>query len=337
MSDLKKHLNVMYAADNNYVPFLGISLCSLYENNKDIDQITTYAVLDEVSEENKDRLLKMSDKYGRELRIIDADNVRLLMEKLGVPKYRGSYATHYRKFFHLIIDDDVERLLYIDSDSIVCGSLKSLVDMDMGDACVGVVLDALGNKYKLLLGFSTKETYFNAGVTLINVLNWKKNKCDEILIDHIKNTRAKYCNPDQDLFNLALRGKTMVLLPEYNFMPVHRAYSDKAYSRCYGFDNYYTKEQIEHAREHPIILHTYRFMGEFPWHMGNVHPDNDAFDYYMEMSPWKDYEKKPAVTRAVLKIEKQMYKFFPKDLFLVVFSKILYISFKWRNSKLKRE
>ena len=327
----------MYAADNNYAPFLGVSLYSLYENNKDMDQITTYVILDEVSDENKNRLLKMSDKYERELRIIDADNVKSLIEKLGVPKYRGSYATNYRMFFHLIIDDDVERLLYIDSDSIVCGSLEALTDMDMGETCAGVVLDALGNKYKLLLGFLPQDTYFNAGVTLINVPNWKKNRCDEILIDHIKNTRAKYCNPDQDLLNLVLRGKTMVLPPEYNFMPVHRAYSDKAYSRCYGFDNYYSKAQIEYAREHPVILHTYRFMGEFPWHMGSVHPDNDAFDYYMERSPWKDYEKKPVVTGIILKIEKQMYRIFPKGLFLLVFSKALYVSFKRKNTRLKRE
>ncbi len=334
---MKKHLNIMYAADNNYAPFLGISLFSLYENNKDIDLITIYAVLDNVSGENKNRLIKMSEIYGREIRIVNADEVRSLMEELGVPKYRGSYATHYRKFFNLLIDDDVERLLYIDSDSIVCGSLKTLIDVDMGEACVGVVLDALCNRYKLLLGFQPEETYFNAGVTLINVPNWKKYKCDEILKDHIKNTRAKYCNPDQDLFNLALRGKTMVLPPEYNFMPVHRAYSDKAYNRCYGFENYYTVEQINNARKRPVILHTYRFIGEFPWHKGNVHPDNDIFDRYKDKSPWKDYEKITANVNTVFKIEKIIYRIIPGNLFLFVFSRFFYFSFKRKNKKLNKQ
>ena len=276
----ENHLNIMYAADDKYAPFLGISLFSLFENNKAVDKITIYAVLDNVSSDNKKRLCDMAEKYNRDLRIIDANDVKEKMIKLGLPKYRGSYATHYRKFFQLVIDEDVDKLLYIDSDSIVCGDLSTLLKIDMKDACVGVVLDSLGNKYKLLLGFEPDETYFNAGVTLIDVYNWKKCKCDEILIDHIKNKRAKYCNPDQDLFNIALNGKTFVLPPEYNFMPVHRAYSDKAYEKCYGFKNYYSKEQIEHARKFPMILHTYRFIGEFPWHKGNVHPDNDVFDVY---------------------------------------------------------
>lgn len=224
---MTNHLNVLYAADNNYAPFLGVSVFSLLENNKDIDKITIYAVLDNVSDDNKKKLVQLIDDYKRELIIVDAAEFNALMEKLGVPKYRGSYATHFRKFFHMIIKDDVESLLYIDSDSIVTGSLKPLLNLNMGDACAGVVLDALGQKYKQLIGFAAEETYFNAGVTFIHVPNWKKNNCTDSLMDHIKNVRSKYCNPDQDLFNFVLRGKTIVLPPEYNFMPVHRAYTDR--------------------------------------------------------------------------------------------------------------
>ena len=335
--DEKLHLYVMYAADDNYAPYLGVSLFSLFENNRNINEITVYAVLDGVSDENKDRLRKMSEEFNRDLRLIDAEEVKNKMIQLGLPKYRGSYATHYRKFFKYVIDDNVERILYIDSDSIVCGDLSMLLTLDMGESCVGVVLDSLSNKYKLLLGFEPNETYFNAGVTLINVANWYKYNCDEILIDHIQNKRSKYCNPDQDLFNIALKGKTMVLPPEYNFTPVHRAYSDKSYDKYYGFENYYTQNQIENARMFPKILHTYRFIGEFPWHKGNVHPDNRIFDEYLFKSPWSDYIKEKAQTSYILKLEKIVYKILPRDLFLFFFSKLLYSSFKNKNKKLSEE
>ena len=103
------NLNVLYAADNNYAPFLGVSVYSLLENNKDLAKITIYAVLDNVSKENTNRLKKLVSEYGRELVIKEASEFNALMEQLGVPKYRGSYATHFRKFFHLIIKEDVER------------------------------------------------------------------------------------------------------------------------------------------------------------------------------------------------------------------------------------
>lgn len=335
---MKNNLNVLYAADNNYAPFLGVSVFSLLENNKDLAQITIYAVLDNVSEENTNRLRKMVSDYGRELIIKEASEFNVLMEQLGVPKYRGSYATHFRKFFHLIIKEDVERLLYIDSDSIVTGTLKPLLELDMGDAVAGVVLDSLGNKYKLLLGFAPEEAYFNAGVTLIDVNNWKKNNITDALMNHIKNVRNKYCNPDQDLFNMVLRGKKIVIPPEYNFMPVHRAYSDKAFAKNYGFENYYTLEQIENARLHPAIIHCYRFLGEFPWHKGNQHPDTPVFDYYLQKSPWSDYVKKPSNNQSLIfKLERILYRFMPKSLFLKLFSKMLYRNFYKREMDFRKE
>ena len=110
------HLHVMYASDENYAPFLGVSLYSLLENNRDIKKITIYAVLDNVSSGNKDRLSKMVNTYSRELVIVDAKEFNKAMQELGVPKYRGSYTTHFRKFFHLFMGEDVKRFLYIDSD-----------------------------------------------------------------------------------------------------------------------------------------------------------------------------------------------------------------------------
>ena len=334
---MNNHLNVLYAADNNYAPFLGVSVFSLLENNVDIDAITIYAVLDNVSDENKNRLSQLVREYKRELITVDAAEFNILMKKFKIPLYRGSYTTNYRLFFNKVIRDDVKSLLYIDSDSIVTGSLKPLLELDMGDSCAGVVLDALAYRYKQLLGFGVDEPYFNAGVTLIHVPNWKKNNCTDSLMDHIKNVRSKYCNPDQDLFNFVLRGKTIVLPPEYNFMPVHRAYTDAAYEKVYGFKHYYTQKQIQHARENPVVLHTYRFLGEFPWHKGNCHPDTVLFDSYLRRSPWKDYKKLSAKTGFIFKCEKFLYRVLPRRLFLRIFAAALYRSFYKKEMKFRKE
>lgn len=328
------NLNVMYASDENYAPFLGVSVFSLLENNKDIENITVYAVLDGVSQENHDRLTSMVKSYGRDIVISDSAVFNQTFEELGVPKYRGSYAANFRQLFHLIIKDDVERLLYLDADTIVAGSLKELTDLDLDGACAGVIRDALGSRYKSLVGFKPEELYFNSGVMLFDVNKWKQEKCTEILIDHIKNVRSRYCNPDQDLFNVALKGKFKVIPCEYNCMPVHRAYSDRAFDKCYGFSDYYSLEEIENARRNPKIVHMYRFLGEFPWHTNNMHPDTALFDMYLEKSPWKDYIKKPANTGFVTKTEKILYRILPDTTFLKIFSRVMQYSFKRKNDKL---
>ena len=328
-------LNVLYAADNNYAPYMGISMFSLFENNKDIENITVYTILDRVSEENIKKIQTICTEYGRNLKIIEANALNKILANTGLPQYRGSYANYYRMFFELVINDSIERLLYLDSDTIICGSLSELITIDMEEECAAVVLDAMGNRYKLLIGLKPEDTYFNSGVILFDIHNWKEKKCNENLIDHITNKRAAYISVDQDILSIVLKGKTKVLPPVYNFMPVHMAYSDKAYEKCFGFENYYSREQIEKARENPIVLHTYRFIGEFPWNKGNLHPACPLFDYYMKKSPWNDYSKESASVGMVYKIEKILYKTIPKDLFLMIFSKVLYYTFKHQEKRLK--
>ena len=122
-----KDLNVLYAFDDNYAPFAGVSILSLLMNNLYVDRIRFFCVTDKVSEDNLNKLSLTVSSYEREIVFIDAENVNSLLSDLGVPKYRGSYATHYRKFFHLFLPEDVHTLLYIDSDSIVPGNLVDLL------------------------------------------------------------------------------------------------------------------------------------------------------------------------------------------------------------------
>ena len=45
-------LNVLYGCDDNYAPYTGVSLLSLFENNKDIEEITIYLASMNFSEVN---------------------------------------------------------------------------------------------------------------------------------------------------------------------------------------------------------------------------------------------------------------------------------------------
>ncbi len=330
-------LNVLYACDNNYAPYTGISMNSLFKNNREIEHICVYLVEDNVSEENKARWQAQAEEFGRELVLINAASIVEQIKALGIPSYRGSYTTNFRMFFHTFIPDTVERLLYVDSDTVVAGSLAPLLTLDMEGKAVAVVRESLTSEYIVDIGLAPDTEYFNAGVTFINVVEWKRQDITGKLLDHIQNVRARYCNPDQDLLNIVLKDTKYLLPPEYNFQPVHRAFSDKAYFAVYRPMRYYSHEQLEHARQNPVILHTYRFLGDFPWHAKNYHPDTAVFDEYLKDSPWSDYEKKPAGRGMLFAIEKLMYRVLPKKLFLKIFAAFTLHSFRKQNKQLEAE
>ena len=334
---MKDRLDVLYAADDGYAPFLGVSMYSLFKNNVDMEEIRVYAVLDNVSDANREKLQQVAGCFNRELVLVGAERFNEQLAKLGVPRYRGNYATNYRLFFDAIVDEGVERLLYIDCDTAVCGSLRTVIECDFEEYPAAAVLDSLGSRYKHIVGFPPEVPYFNAGVLVIDVKNWKERHVSEEILNHIKNVRSRYCNPDQDLLNINLRGKVKILGPEYNFQPIHRAYPDKAYEKVYGFRNYYTPEQVEHARRSPVILHMYRFLGQFPWHRNNMHPDTAVFDEYLALSPWADYRKQKTKCCSVsFKIERFLYMILPKTWFLYFFAFMQEWSFRRQNENLAR-
>lgn len=330
-----RKLCILYAADNNYAPFMGVSMYSLFKNNIDIEEISVYAVLDNVCDDYKKKLAAIAAQFNRELYIIDSDDFNKKLEALNIPKFRGNYTTNYRLFFNTIIPDSCERLFYLDADTIVCGSLKNILEADFEDYAAGVVYDSLGVYYKPILGFSADIPYFNAGVLIIDVKNWKKHNVTEHIMNHIMTVRSGYCNPDQDLLNINLVNTVKILGPEYNFQPFHRAYTDDMYRKVYGFDNYYTEEQIENARKNPIIMHTYRFLGEFPWHKNNLHPDTKLFDEYLKETPWADYEKRKTKNNSfVFKIERCLYRLLPKLVFLHLFAVMQKYDYEMQERKL---
>lgn len=329
-------LNVLYCADDGYAPFMGTSILSLFKNNTDIDQIKVYCVLDSVSEENVKKLNSLAKEYNRQIKIVDSGELNLVLSFVDIPKYRGSNVANYRIFLDLILDDTDERVLYLDSDTIVTGSLRPLLELDMKDKICAVVLDALASHYKRLIGFSKEDLYFNSGVMLFNFENWRKTGFLKQILHFIRDNRSRFCNPDQDLLNIVLKDKLMFLAPEFNFQPVHRVFSYGAYTLCYGNYKYYTKEQIEIAKSNPYILHTYRFLGDFPWHKGNTHPDIVEFDKYLRQSPWWDYVKVDKPYSLLFVVEKILYKILPKFLFLIFFAFAQQMEFRRNDNELKK-
>ena len=126
-----KRLGVLYACDENYAPWAGISMYSLFESNREIEALTVYCVTDRVADATREKLAKQAERYGRELVFVDAASIIEQIKALNIPSYRGSYTTNFRLFFHTFVGQELERLLYVDCDTLITGSLAPLLTLDI--------------------------------------------------------------------------------------------------------------------------------------------------------------------------------------------------------------
>lgn len=321
---MKRSLNVLYGCDNNYVPLLGVSMTSLFENNRDAENITVYLAGMGISEENLRLLEQTAQKYDREIIMLDTAAAEREIVQYQCKEWNGSLATWLRFFMLDQIPPEVDRLLWLDSDTIVQGSLSPLFEMEMENAPVACVCDSIFYFSRFRLGLGKTEPYFNAGVILFQLPVWRRNNLLPDMMVHLKKNVSIYSFNDQDLLNDFFRGSIQKLPVGYNFQGTHLAYTSKQYFAVYPWlpEAYYTPEEITCASKAPAVVHYFRFLGDYPWEHGdnNLHPARALYEQWLARTLWAGHKGRACNTKFVFRVEKLLYRILPRTMFLRLFS-----------------
>ncbi|HJC08849.1 MAG TPA: glycosyltransferase family 8 protein [Candidatus Gemmiger stercorigallinarum] len=318
-------LSVLYGCDDNYAPHAGISMTSLLENNRDIDELTVYFAAQDLSQQNLDRLCALARQYGRRIVFLDTCRARQAMDQYPCRGWNGSLATWLRFFVLDQIPVDVDRLLWLDADTIVTGSLKPLCSLSLDGWAAACACDAICYRERYRLGFSSQDAYYNAGVILFHLAYWRQQSLLDSLFRRLPERIDSYRLNDQDMLNDMLFGRIQKLPPAYNLQGTHLAYDTQAYFSVYPWQPsaYYTPAQIDAARAAPVVVHFFRFLGDYPWQAGdNLHPARTLYQSWKEKSLWADVPAAPARREAVFAVEKLLYRLLPQTAFLRLFSAV---------------
>lgn len=310
-----KKLNIIYIFDNYFSDVAGVSLTSLlYNNPVDEIELTIYLLTVNLDGANLEKINKIKKESRQRIIVIDASKTYEKILQLGLTSYRGSAMTNLRLYFNELVPIvDLERMLYIDCDTIVCDSLNELADFDMKHKLMGMVYDPYG---KIMRNKKhTSELYYGAGIILIDCKRWVNEKWIDKITDFIKNNSMHLAHPDQDLLNIVCEGEIITLPIKYNFQPVHKMYNDDLYFKILAPSTYYSCAEIQEARNAPVIVHMIRTLGCNPWEEQSIHPDNDLFRKYKNISEWKDTKYRKIKNDIVIKIERGLFKILPTKCF----------------------
>ena len=70
-------MNIVYTCDNNFVWIMGISMISLFENNRECNNIHVYLLGDGISEDNRQTLSDIASKYYRTFTLINVPDLNI--------------------------------------------------------------------------------------------------------------------------------------------------------------------------------------------------------------------------------------------------------------------
>lgn len=264
------NIHVALAFDNNYIVHIYAMITSVFHNNRN-NKIIFHTIATGISDNEKSKLNTYAKDNNAEIIFYDISQA-LLKANIEIPA--DSYftvATFYRLFFSSLLDPAIKKLLYIDPDTIVIGDLRELYKTDIGDFPIAAIPDPYFETREEL-GIKEKGKYFNAGVMLIDLKNWREQKVSENVLTFVRMYPDRVPYLDQDGLNATLINRWLVLDNKFNFTSSDVKLQVPA------------KELIKNK----VIIHF--TSSRKPWNALTRNKLRYLYHYYLKMSP-KSSEK----------------------------------------------
>lgn len=172
---------------------------------------------------------------------------------------------------------EVSRVLYLDADMVVVGSIAPLWTADLDGALMGAVDIPGSDRGVMRLGMRAEDGYFNAGMLIIDLRQWRATRAEETVIEYIQKNpdRVLY---DQDALNACFCHCTSRLDYKWNVIrPFYREPVPLPLGRA----------EIERIRKEARIIHFNG--GSKPWSYFCDHPRKAEYQKYLRMTEWRDY------------------------------------------------
>lgn len=267
-------MNILFCADLRVLPGLHVAAYSVLEKmSLSVPSVSFHLYSQDLGEADAGLLRRSLADTGREFTLeLHHLDVGLLAS---FPPLHGSLAPYYRL---LAIDQmKMDRLLYLDIDTVCDLDVSPLQDLAMGTYPAAWVSEApmssaVDRFTADQLGNSPNESYFNSGVILVNVPEWKRQAISQKALEYIAQNKPLF--HDQSALNVVLHKNAISLDVRYNTisnMRKHWPILAKLYGRT---------DSLIHFVDYPK-----------PWDLGSeyIHPHYRRWRAILEKTAMRDF------------------------------------------------
>lgn len=314
-------LQIAYSSDNNYVPFLGTSLYSLLENNiSDFDSISIHILSNSISSSNKIHLEKICKRFNSECIFY---NMSDLEDRLnGIVVKSIAISAYARLFLPEILPNEITKIFYLDCDSLILGSFKELWETPMNNHLIFGVEDVIPTTFKEKMNMQPHDQYINSGMLPMNIELMRKENSFAEIMNFMNNHDGEIPHHDQGVINALFHSRCKIIHPKYNCITPFFLMNSSQLKILYEMDAYYTQDELNEATTKPVFGHLTQSLITRPWFKNSKHPLTNKFLYYLEKTPWKDYELKTDTRIFNVKVASLLFKILPFNLFITLIKRI---------------
>ena len=287
-------ISLVVASDNHYAILIAALLKSIDENHKSGEHIDFHIIDDGISAKSKVKI----DGIANPSRITIKWHISksIIPKDISIPVDTSSFplTAYMRIFSPYAIDQDLDRLLYLDADTIVQDDISKLWNFDLGEYTIAVAQDVGKTvdcewggipNYKEL-GLTADTKYFNSGVLLMNPKKWREQNISSEVITALIKYKDHVRLADQYGLNVVMANKWKQLEPKWNWFAFQPEPAGGA--------------SLIHFLDIKPIFTSYNSQECF----------KEEFFRYLNMTPWKGFKPVSGNNRQFRKIFNKIKKAF---------------------------
>lgn len=296
-------MNIVLATDDRFAQHCAVAMRSVIDHNENVE---FYVLTEGLTADNVCKLRQVAGSCPFSVCLVDSDALKgFPMPEIKTEKI--SIATYYRLFITQLLPVTASKVIYLDCDLVVRGSLHELWETDMTDKALAAVhypdcptMTRNCNR----LGMPDGLSYFNAGVLLMNLDYWRTHDLPKRFFNFIAEGKYPLRQRDQDVLNAVTGAETASLPWRYNVMS----------NELETIKEIVTGEQLEYVKSleeiDPVIAHfSFRLK---PWEFGCRNPYKKEYRRTLRLTPykhaslqfsWADFYEfwvKPVIIRPIL-------------------------------------
>ena len=214
---------LFFATDDNYLPFLAVTLQSLRENSSLDYDYKIYVLHSGVRKEFEEKIMHFSQE-GFEVEFTDVtEPLKEISSHLHLRDYY-TCTTYFRVFIAQMFPQ-YDKALYLDCDTVILGDVSALYNYDLGDnliagaPCEGVNSFEVYREYVRKVDGLDPDYFFNAGVVLMNLKAFREENFYGQFADLLKKYQFTLIQ-DEDYLNVLCQDRVLRLPRAWNKTPV---------------------------------------------------------------------------------------------------------------------
>lgn len=220
-------MNILIACNGKYLDYSRYLLASLRKYN---GLLNVYLIYENI----EDNILNAYKKFISDFDIGELNLIHFDSSTIELPLKNDEITGHITKeaYFRLyapfFLPEDMDRILYLDSDIVCTGDISSFYNTDfIGNLLVGCQnVDISNGEFSSRLGLPEDTFYFNSGVLIFNLKKYREEVSIDKLNEFISENASILLFQDQDVVNKMFYGKIFPASIDYNFQIAMLLYTD---------------------------------------------------------------------------------------------------------------